>query len=88
MAAGDRLVVLTERGALLIAQATPDAYRELAAAKGVLPKTCWAPPVLANGRILAYGIPGAKLHVVEGGGHLFLHTSAHEVAPVIDEFLG
>lgn len=43
---------------------------------------------LANGRILAYGIPGAKLHVVEGGGHLFLHTSAHEVAPVIDEFLG
>ena len=42
---------------------------------------------LANGRILAYGIPGAKLHVVEGGGHLFLHTNAPEVAPVIDRFL-
>ncbi len=43
---------------------------------------------LANARILAFGIPGAKLHVVEGGGHLFLHTSADEVAPVIDKFLG
>lgn len=42
---------------------------------------------LANGRILAYGIPGAKLHVVEGGGHLFLHTNAPELAPVIDRFL-
>ncbi len=43
---------------------------------------------LANGRILAYGIPGAKLHVVEGGGHLFLHTNPRDVAPIIDEFLG
>ncbi|MEZ5215662.1 MAG: alpha/beta fold hydrolase [Ilumatobacteraceae bacterium] len=43
---------------------------------------------LANARILAFGIPGAKLHVIEGGGHLFLHTSAPEVAPVIDKFLG
>ena len=42
---------------------------------------------LANGRILAYGIPGATLHVVEGGGHLFLHTNAADVAPVIDRFL-
>lgn len=43
---------------------------------------------LINGRILAFGIPGAKLHVVEGGGHLFLHTDADTVAPVIDTFLG
>jgi poly(3-hydroxyalkanoate) depolymerase len=43
---------------------------------------------LANGRILAFGIPGAKLHVVEGGGHLFLHTNPGTVAPVIDHFLG
>lgn len=43
---------------------------------------------LINGRILAFGIPGAKLHVVEGGGHLFLHTDADTVAPVIDAFLG
>ena len=43
---------------------------------------------LANARILAFGIPGAKLHVVEGGGHLFLHTDPEKVAPVIDKFLG
>lgn len=43
---------------------------------------------LLNARILAQGIPGAKLHVVEGGGHLFLHTDPDYAAPVIDRFLG
>ncbi len=43
---------------------------------------------LLNGRILAYGIPGAQLHVLEGAGHLFLHTQPERVAPMIDEFLG
>ncbi len=43
---------------------------------------------LLNARILAFGIPGAKLHVVEGAGHLFLHTQPEVVAPVIDAFLG
>ncbi|MET0147250.1 MAG: alpha/beta fold hydrolase [Ilumatobacteraceae bacterium] len=42
---------------------------------------------LLNGRILAFGIPGARLHVIESGGHLFLHERPDEVAPVIDAFL-
>ena len=42
---------------------------------------------LINARILAFGIPGAKLQVMEGAGHLFLHTQPEVVAPIIDSFL-
>jgi poly(3-hydroxyalkanoate) depolymerase len=41
----------------------------------------------ANGRLLASRIPGARLHVVRGGGHLFLLEQADEVGAVIAEFL-
>lgn len=41
-----------------------------------------------NGRILARLLPDARLHVVEGGGHLFLLDDAERSAQVIDEFLG
>jgi poly(3-hydroxyoctanoate) depolymerase len=42
---------------------------------------------LANGRMLARLIPHARLHVVNGGGHLFLADRARESAAVIKEFL-
>ncbi|HET7875496.1 MAG TPA: alpha/beta hydrolase [Methylomirabilota bacterium] len=42
---------------------------------------------LANGRILARRIRNAHLHVVEGGGHLFLLDRAAESAEVIEDFL-
>ncbi len=42
---------------------------------------------LANGRLLASRIPDARLHVVEGGGHLFLFTRSEEMAGVIVDFL-
>ncbi|KAF0106059.1 MAG: poly(3-hydroxyalkanoate) depolymerase [Hyphomonadaceae bacterium] len=42
-------------------------------------------PVI-NGKILASLAPNAKLKVVEGG-HLFLVSRAHEVAPIMREFL-
>ncbi|MCA8904101.1 MAG: alpha/beta fold hydrolase [Hyphomonas sp.] len=42
---------------------------------------------LANGHILKMGLPNSRLHVVEGGGHLFLVTRAGETADVIREFL-
>jgi pimeloyl-ACP methyl ester carboxylesterase len=32
-------------------------------------------------------IPSARLHTVEGGGHLVLLDSAHEVGPLINAFL-
>lgn len=42
---------------------------------------------LVNGKILDMGLPNSCLHVVEGGGHLFLVTKAAETLPVITEFL-
>ena len=40
-----------------------------------------------NGRIIARLIPGARLHIVLGGGHLFLLEEAASSAAVIEEFL-
>ena len=42
---------------------------------------------LPNGRMLARFIPGATLHVVAGGGHLFLLEDPSESARLIDRFL-
>ena len=39
-----------------------------------------------NARLLARGIPRARLHLY-GGGHLALVTEADELAPVVDAFL-
>ncbi len=41
----------------------------------------------ANGRILARAIPDAHLHLVEGGGHLFLFVRAERMAATIRRFL-
>lgn len=41
---------------------------------------------VANGHILKTLIPNAKLHVVPGGGHLFLVSRAAEVIPLIRDF--
>lgn len=42
---------------------------------------------LVNGQILNWALPDARLHVIEGGGHLFIVTRAAETASVINEFL-
>lgn len=42
---------------------------------------------LLNGRILAWSIPHARLHVVRGGGHLFLLDESTTSAAVIADFL-
>ena len=52
MIADGKLVVLDEKGDLVIAKATGDGYQEIARAK-VLDGRCWVMPVLANGRIYA-----------------------------------
>ena len=42
---------------------------------------------LVNGRMLARLIPDARLHVVRGGGHLFLLERPREMADLVAEFL-
>jgi len=43
------------------------------------------PPV--NARILSLLIPNNRLHIVAGGGHLFMLHCLDDVIPVIREFL-
>ena len=50
MVAGDKLIILSEAGTLVVAAATPAGYKELARAK-VLTGRCWVVPVLADGRL-------------------------------------
>lgn len=50
IAAGERLIILSEEGELVVASAVPTAFQELARCK-VLDGRCWTMPVLANGRI-------------------------------------
>jgi len=48
--AGGKLVLLSDKGELLLAEASPDECKVLARAK-VLSGVCWTPPALANGRL-------------------------------------
>ena len=47
---GGRLLIIGEKGDLVVVDASPVAYHELARAK-VLDGTCWTPPALCSGRI-------------------------------------
>lgn len=58
--AGDRLIVLSEHGDLIIASAQPNEYRELARAK-VLHNRCWVVPVLSHNRLYCRDNTGALI---------------------------
>ena len=50
--AGNRLLALGDAGQLVLIEATPDSYRELARAE-ILEGKCWSTPILSGGRIYA-----------------------------------
>ena len=50
--AGDKVLAITDAGELVIFEAKPDAYKELARAK-VLDGKCWGTPILSGGHIFA-----------------------------------
>jgi outer membrane protein assembly factor BamB len=52
-----RLVILSEKGELLVADPSPEVLKVLARAQ-VLGGVCWTPPTLANGRVYAHNAAG------------------------------
>jgi outer membrane protein assembly factor BamB len=57
MAADGKLIVLSERGELIFAEAKPDAFKALARTQ-VLGGRCWTVPVLSHGRIFCRNAKG------------------------------
>jgi len=60
MAADGKLIVLSDKGELAIAEATPTAFKPLARAH-VLGGRCWTVPVLANGRLYCRNATGTLI---------------------------
>jgi outer membrane protein assembly factor BamB len=57
MMADGKLIILSEKGELVIAEPSPSAYKEIARAK-VQSGRCWTTPVLSNGRIYTRNAAG------------------------------
>lgn len=60
IAAADNLIVLTAKGELITAKASPEKFDVISRAR-VLDGKCWSQPVLANGRIYLRNAPGKVL---------------------------
>ena len=55
LACDDRLVIFNEEGTLIIAEATPEEYRELGRAPILPGETCWTQPAIADGYLVVRG---------------------------------
>lgn len=67
MLADGKLIILGESGKLVVAEASPQKYQELASAQ-ILTGKCWTVPVLANGRIYARNAAGRLVCLDVSGG--------------------
>ena len=67
MIADGRLLILSERGDLVVADATPEGYTERSRAT-ILSGRCWTVPVLSNGRVFARNASGKLVCVKLPGG--------------------
>ncbi|TFG45501.1 MAG: hypothetical protein E4H40_08215, partial [Candidatus Brocadiia bacterium] len=56
-AADGKLIILSEKGMLVMAEALPDAYKEISSLQ-ILSGKCWTTPVIAEGRIYARNAAG------------------------------
>ena len=65
VAAKDTLIVLTERGEMLIGKASPKSFEPIVSHQ-VLTGRCWTPPAFANGKIYARNAQG-KVVVLQVG---------------------
>ena len=58
--ADGKLIVLSEKGELLLGEASPTGFKPLARAQ-VLGGLCWTPPALANGLLYLHNAKGQLL---------------------------
>ena len=65
MIADGKLIILSERGKLVTAPASPERFKELSSVQ-ILKGKCWTVPVLANGRIYARNAAGQLVCVDVG----------------------
>lgn len=63
--ADGKLVILSDKGKLVIAEASPDGFKELASGE-ILRGKCWTGPVLAGGKIYARSAAGTLVCVTVG----------------------
>ena len=66
-AVGDTLLVMSERGELIAAKASPQGYTELARAQ-VIGGKCWTIPTVSNGRIYVRNQAGRLVCLDLSGG--------------------
>ena len=52
MIAGGRLLALSDKGMLYIAELTPEGFKEISSAK-ILKGKCWSPPAFSDGKVFA-----------------------------------
>ena len=64
--AGDQLVVLSEKGELMVGKASPEGFKPTTRAK-ILGGKCWTVPVIANGRLYGRNAAGDMVCVAVGG---------------------
>jgi len=81
--ADGKLIVLSDKGELLIAEASPSAFTPLARAK-VLSGVCWTPPALADGQLYVRNAKGGE---ADGTGVQDAQAVAHGIAAVREETL-
>jgi outer membrane protein assembly factor BamB len=62
---GDRLVALAEDGNLVIVEATPDAYKEIARTRAFTDK-CWTTPAFSDGKVFVRSISEGACFDVSG----------------------
>jgi len=67
IAADGKLIILSEKGKLVIAEAVPLAFKEISSAQ-ILSGKCWTTPVLANGRIYARSNVAGQLVCLDVSG--------------------
>lgn len=66
MLADGKLIVLSEKGELLVADASPEGFKPISRAQ-ILGGKCWSAPVLANGKIYARNAAGDVVSVDVSG---------------------